>query len=50
LRYGVGLFTLSPAVPYGFSLVTLLSPLVRPGSNRRPTSVRADAMSAASIG
>jgi hypothetical protein len=27
LRYGVGLFTLSPAVPYGLAAATLLSPL-----------------------
>ena len=27
LRYGTGLFTLSPAVPYGLTAVTLLSPL-----------------------
>jgi len=26
LRYGVGLFALSPAVPYGLSLLTLASP------------------------
>jgi hypothetical protein len=27
VRYGVGLFTTSPAVPYGFTAVSLLSPL-----------------------
>jgi hypothetical protein len=36
LRYGVGLFTLSPAVPYGLTAATLLSPLwsgpVRPAT------------------
>ncbi len=31
LRYGVGMFQASPLVPYGLSVLTLLSPLWRPG-------------------
>jgi len=50
LRYGVGLFTLSPAVPYGLSLLTLLSPLLRFRSDGRATSAHGAALSAASIG